>query len=251
MVSVGCLLGVLHGASAIGQDAPEPNQFGTASSWTVIPATRIVPVDVTTYQGDWAGGTYYRWSNGGGVGWFAADLDLPPGVEIEGVCLHVYDVDPNSQLTMQLMVSEMGDGGQNPVTTSLATATSGGTPGYTQMCAFPANPVVVRSWADSDSNGVPSSLTYWIKLTASTVANSNVRWGAARIGWHRKISPASGSQSFGDVPTNHVFYTHIEALKNAGVTTGCGNGNFCPDAPLTRGQMAVFLAKALGLHWQQ
>jgi hypothetical protein len=33
------------------------------------------------------------------------------------------------------------------------------------------------------------------------------------------------------------------------VTGGCGNGNYCPDAPLTRGQMAVFLAKALGLHW--
>lgn len=25
--------------------------------------------------------------------------------------------------------------------------------------------------------------------------------------------------------------------------------NVCPDAPLTRGQMAAFLGKALGLHW--
>jgi hypothetical protein len=33
------------------------------------------------------------------------------------------------------------------------------------------------------------------------------------------------------------------------VTAGRGNGNFCPDQPLTRGQMAVFLSKALGLHW--
>ena len=30
---------------------------------------------------------------------------------------------------------------------------------------------------------------------------------------------------------------------------GCGSGNFCPDSPLTRRQMAVFLSKALGLHW--
>ena len=41
----------------------------------------------------------------------------------------------------------------------------------------------------------------------------------------------------------------VEALVASGITAGCGNGNFCPDAPLTRGQMAVFLSKALGLHW--
>jgi hypothetical protein len=32
-------------------------------------------------------------------------------------------------------------------------------------------------------------------------------------------------------------------------TAGCGGGNYCPDAPLTRGQMAAFLSKALGLHF--
>jgi hypothetical protein len=35
----------------------------------------------------------------------------------------------------------------------------------------------------------------------------------------------------------------------SGITAGCGGGNFCPDNPLTRRQMAVFLAKALGLNW--
>ncbi|HEX4438485.1 MAG TPA: S-layer homology domain-containing protein, partial [Thermoanaerobaculia bacterium] len=40
-----------------------------------------------------------------------------------------------------------------------------------------------------------------------------------------------------------------EALNAAGITGGCGNGNYCPDGPVTRGQMAVFLSKALGLHW--
>ena len=30
---------------------------------------------------------------------------------------------------------------------------------------------------------------------------------------------------------------------------GCGSGNYCPDANLTRGQMAVFLSKAMGLHF--
>jgi hypothetical protein len=51
------------------------------------------------------------------------------------------------------------------------------------------------------------------------------------------------------VPTNHPFFQFVEALAASGITAGCGNGNFCPDAPLTRGQIAVFLSKALGLHW--
>ena len=48
---------------------------------------------------------------------------------------------------------------------------------------------------------------------------------------------------------SHPFFQHVEALATSGITAGCGGGNFCPDHPLTRGQMAVFLAKALGLHW--
>ncbi|MBL8062150.1 MAG: S-layer homology domain-containing protein [Anaerolineales bacterium] len=36
----------------------------------------------------------------------------------------------------------------------------------------------------------------------------------------------------------------IEALKNDGVTSGCGVGIYCPDSPVTRAQMAIFLLKA-------
>ncbi len=52
------------------------------------------------------------------------------------------------------------------------------------------------------------------------------------------------------MPASDGAYSFIEALVASGVTAGCGNGNYCPDAPLTRRQMAVFLSKALGLHWQ-
>jgi len=38
-------------------------------------------------------------------------------------------------------------------------------------------------------------------------------------------------------------------LAASGVTAGCGGGNFCPDAPVTRAQMATFLSRALGLYW--
>jgi S-layer homology domain len=72
---------------------------------------------------------------------------------------------------------------------------------------------------------------------------------AGHEGHHLQVSPAPGAATFGDVPTGHPFFQFVEALAASGITAGCGNGNFCPDAPLTRGQMAVFLSKALGLHW--
>ena len=53
------------------------------------------------------------------------------------------------------------------------------------------------------------------------------------------------------MPTSHPFFPYVEALKASGITGGCSVSPplFCPDSPLTRGQMAAFLAKALGLYW--
>lgn len=40
---------------------------------------------------------------------------------------------------------------------------------------------------------------------------------------------------------------NIEAIAAAGITNGCGNGQYCPWGAVTRAQMASFLARALGL----
>jgi streptogramin lyase len=53
-------------------------------------------------------------------------------------------------------------------------------------------------------------------------------------------------ESFPDVPTSQQFYAYIENLFHNGITGGCAGGTFCPDAPVTRAQMAVFLLKSLG-----
>ena len=44
-----------------------------------------------------------------------------------------------------------------------------------------------------------------------------------------------------------IFETDIAKLATAEVTTGCGGNDFCPLDPVTRGQMAAFLVRALGL----
>jgi S-layer family protein len=70
-----------------------------------------------------------------------------------------------------------------------------------------------------------------------------------QVSWIRQVSPAPNEATFADVPTGHPQFQFVEALAKSGITGGCGNGNFCPGAPLTRGQMSVFLAKGLGLAW--
>jgi hypothetical protein len=53
--------------------------------------------------------------------------------------------------------------------------------------------------------------------------------------------------SFFDVPCPSPFADWIEQLSAEAITTGCGGGNYCPDSPNTRGQMAVFLVKTFAL----
>jgi hypothetical protein len=74
-------------------------------------------------------------------------------------------------------------------------------------------------------------------------------FGYVEVHWHRTVSPPPANASFADVPTSHPFFQYIEAIHAAGITAGCGGGNFCPDQAITRKQEAAFLAKALGLYW--
>jgi len=60
------------------------------------------------------------------------------------------------------------------------------------------------------------------------------------------LPPACVGQ-FGDVACPSIFADWIEQLAAEGITGGCGNGNYCPQNPNTRGQMAVFLTKTFKL----
>ena len=43
----------------------------------------------------------------------------------------------------------------------------------------------------------------------------------------------------------HPYEWAIEKIRLAGLTAGCGNNEFCPDRPITRGEMAVMLARMM------
>jgi hypothetical protein len=59
-------------------------------------------------------------------------------------------------------------------------------------------------------------------------------------------TPATGTV-FQDVPANYWAAAWIEQLAVEGITSGCGNGSYCPDALVTRAQMSIFLVKAFTL----
>lgn len=60
------------------------------------------------------------------------------------------------------------------------------------------------------------------------------------------LSPGE-STGFLDVAYNDFAAPWIKQLAAEGITTGCGTGKYCPNDPVTREQMAVFLVRTFDL----
>jgi hypothetical protein len=57
------------------------------------------------------------------------------------------------------------------------------------------------------------------------------------------VPPPAGGTIFADVPANSFAAAWIEQLAARSITAGCGGGNYCPQSPVTREQMAVFIIR--------
>jgi hypothetical protein len=55
------------------------------------------------------------------------------------------------------------------------------------------------------------------------------------------------STGFGDVPVDYWAGAFIKQLVAESITVGCGGGNYCPESPITRAEMAVFLVRTFNL----
>ena len=60
-------------------------------------------------------------------------------------------------------------------------------------------------------------------------------------------APTSCTGMFSDVPCNVWYAPWVEELARRGITAGCGGGQYCPTAPASRAQMAVFLVGTFGI----
>lgn len=54
---------------------------------------------------------------------------------------------------------------------------------------------------------------------------------------------ADPCSDFSDVASNDAFCNHVEWIKNRGVTLGCATNAYCPNASVSRLQMAAFLSR--------
>lgn len=167
-----------------------------------------------------------------GAGEFYASVDIPAGAVIDYIGLESYSFCAG---IAGVELWEVNHGSTSGIATFSSSAH-----GY--ATDYNATPIGYQN-----TQNVHKALAIQVEL-----ANNCVNWPAfswVEIWWRRTVSPAPAVASFNDVPTSDPAFQFVQALVAAGITSGCGGGNYCPDNPVTRRQMAVFLAKALGLHW--
>jgi hypothetical protein len=227
-------------ASASALPVSAPKNFGTTDdAITVIGHHEFFPEDS---GGGW--GTVFDGRRSDDP--LFAPISLPNGAVATQIVLYGVDSNAGEDLTLSSCATAVDESTGVPFgpLSCLLLGSTSGSPGSTIITADVTGSVI-RYQQDIDSNGSYEVLHHFLRV--DTPSSTAVRM--VRLRWHRQVSPAPTSATFGDVPTGHPFFQFVEAMVAAGVTAGCGGGNYCPDAPLTRGQMAVFLAKALGLHW--
>lgn len=182
---------------------------------------------------------------------YSAAVNLPDGGEITAICLYAANTKPGASVTLALEAIKLAPGGQPPGVVPIPGASVVATfsTGYDSVCSGPLD-YVFHDTADVDGGG-PELVAHRLTATFSDLNDGSLALGGVRVVWHRQVSPPPDTPTFTDVPADHPFFAHIEALAGSEITGGCNADppQYCPDAPLTRGQMAVFLAKALGLHW--
>ncbi|MGC4119345.1 MAG: phosphodiester glycosidase family protein [Myxococcales bacterium] len=93
------------------------------------------------------------------------------------------------------------------------------------------------------TNGCSANPPYFCPDCRSTRAAA-ATFLVRAMGWNC-VKPSTAT--FADVPTTHSMFKEIECAYSHGLTQGCGNGNFCPDDPASRGTVAIFAARAMGL----
>ncbi len=208
------------------------SRFGTVEMIVHVPEWQFRPLDDTVQYADTGPPQLARYLISAAQSpVLITAVGLPPGAVLDQVEFDACDDRPTTGSPMTLFVF---DSPNNPPIADL--------PSFQPGC-----------WAVM----TPTELAYTVgdtKLVASVVfgapyGDSQTRILGATFSYHLQVSPPPATPTFADVPSSDPAFADVEALAASGITGGCGGGNFCPTNPVTRRQMAVFLAKALGLSY--
>ena len=213
-----------------------PPEYGTSSASVVtLHAYDFDSVEsAAAYTDDGNGHRYFNAAGGRKV-WLGR-FHIPSGATITGASLSYCDSNAGATNDYAVsLVDYLADGTANSVTFFA--------PGTNNGCstAF-SSPVAYNLDANQDH-------FITMILFQPEVIDGSVKLIGASVSYKRRVSPGPATATFGDVSNASPIYKFVEALAAAGITGGCGSGNYCPNDPVTRGQMAVFISVALGLHF--
>jgi hypothetical protein len=212
--------------------APNPETYGTAAEAVIaVPDFEFTPW-TSAFTFAWNAGKYVTVAGGS----LNAGIHLPAGASITRMELQACNTNATGVGSLELQAKSNLGGGLGTILAQITLGANAGCPVLVPVTLAPAHTV---------NNAINSYLLWW----ANGATDGTIKIQAVRVFYKLQISPDPAGATFADVPVGHPFHRFVEALYASGITGGCGGGNYCPDAPVTRGQMAVFLAGALGLHW--
>jgi len=228
----------------------QPKAYGTAhTSFVRVSGVAFFPGSSTVSYNTFGTGRYSF--NGGNLGIFAAPLQLPAGARI--VYLEL-DYEDGSASAAEYGSLERCDLSDNCTGYPSAGVGPGDclTPGY--LCSgTSATPGFSNVSVDLTSeNLIVDNVNYAYTLRAGNLSlDGSTEILGMLVGYVLQVSPAPAVATFTDVPTNDFAFQFIEAFNSAGITAGCNASPamYCPDRNVTRREMAVFFAKALGLQF--
>jgi Cysteine-rich secretory protein family/S-layer homology domain len=140
----------------------------------------------------------------------------------------------------EAQAQRMADSDQLYHTEDLAAVTTGWTR-LGENVGFGASVSVVHDAFMASSDHRENLLGEWDSIGVGVVVDGSLVWVSVIF-----MESVASSGAFSDDDGS----THEEAINRlaaAGVTNGCGSGRYCPGEPVTRAEMASFLARALGL----
>ena len=230
--------GVTPGPGVVLAPAPAVPTDNPGMFYRTLGYTEFLPLESSVGYGSSTTANDGRYATSGGSqgdGRLRATVNLPSGALIKTIEFDFCANHPTGGIGIQRLVEDKAGVGPEPLTII-------GVIGPVGCMNVVANVAGFNIAIDNNANRFMLQVVTFLDAFDGTATFSGVV-----VGYQLQVSPAPATPTFNDVPTDDPGYQYVEALVASGITAGCGNGDYCPDASLTRRQMAIFLAKALGL----
>ncbi|HXW68039.1 MAG TPA: S-layer homology domain-containing protein, partial [Dissulfurispiraceae bacterium] len=197
---------------------------GTYNSGTTVTLTATAAAD----------STFTGWSGGGCTGTGTCSLSLNANTAVTATF--------SAAQTITYTITATAGTGGSIAPLGATTVSSGGSQSYAIAPASGYSIATVT--VDGAPVGAVSSYTF-SNVTANHTISATFVPPASTLATTAGTTPSGSTPAFSDVPSSYWAYGYIEAIYAAGITVGCGSGDFCPSEDVTRDQMAAFIIRSL------